>query len=68
MNRRLIEENAVLLGIPVTIFESDIFGVTVQVEKNPCYLCARMRRGSLYSQGAGNWAATRLPWGTIFPT
>ncbi len=49
-NRKLIEENAALLGIPVTIFESDIFDVTTQVEKNPCYLCARMRRGFLYSK------------------
>ena len=49
-NRALIEENAKLLGIPVTIFESDIFDVTVQVEKNPCYLCARMRRGCLYAK------------------
>ena len=49
-NRRLIEENARLLEIPVTIFNSDIFDVTVQVDKNPCYLCARMRRGYLYSK------------------
>ena len=49
-NRRLIEENASLLGIPVTIFDSDIFDVTVQVDKNPCYLCARMRRGWLYAR------------------
>ena len=49
-NRALIEENAKLLGIPVTIFESDIFDVTVQVEKSPCYLCARMRRGCLYAK------------------
>ena len=49
-NRRLIEENAERLGIPVTIFESDIFDVTVQVDKNPCYLCARMRRGCLYAK------------------
>lgn len=49
-NRALIESNAALLGIPVTIFESDIFDVTVQVEKNPCYLCARMRRGWLYAR------------------
>ncbi len=49
-NRALIEENARLLGIPVTIFDSDIFDVTVQVEKNPCYLCARMRRGFLYAK------------------
>ena len=49
-NRALIEENARTLGIPVTIFESDIFNVTVQVDKNPCYLCARMRRGCLYAK------------------
>ncbi|WP_308541689.1 ATP-binding protein [uncultured Oscillibacter sp.] len=49
-NRALIEANAALLGIPVTIFESDIFEVTTQVEKNPCYLCARMRRGFLYAK------------------
>ena len=49
-NRKLIEDNATLLGIPITIFDSDIFDVTVSVEKNPCYLCARMRRGFLYSK------------------
>ncbi len=49
-NRALIEENMEKLGIPVTIFESDIFDVTVQVDKNPCYLCARMRRGFLYAK------------------
>ena len=49
-NRALLEENARRLGIPLTIFESDIFDVTVQVDKNPCYLCARMRRGSLYAK------------------
>ena len=49
-NRALIEENARTLGIPVTIFESDIFDVTVQVDKNPCYLCALMRRGCLYAK------------------
>lgn len=49
-NRRLIEENAELLGVPITIFDSDIFDVTTHVEKNPCYLCARMRRGFLYSK------------------
>ena len=49
-NRALIQENARTLGIPITIFDSDIFDVTVQVEKNPCYLCARMRRGFLYSK------------------
>lgn len=49
-NRTLIEENAARLGIPITVFQSDIFDVAYQVEKNPCYLCARMRRGFLYSK------------------
>ena len=49
-NRQLLEANAAALGVPLTIFESNIFDVTVQVEKNPCYLCARMRRGFLYSR------------------
>ena len=48
-NRQLIEENAKLLGIPVTIFESDIFEPVVDAGGSPCYLCARMRRGYLYS-------------------
>jgi len=48
-NRKRIEENAELLGIPITIFESDIFNVVVDIEENPCYLCARMRRGFLYA-------------------
>jgi len=49
-NRRRIEENAALLELPVEIFETDIFDVANSVEKNPCYLCARMRRGHLYSR------------------
>ena len=49
-NRKLIEDNVALLGIPITIFDSDIFNVTVSAEKNPCYLCARMRRGFLYAK------------------
>ena len=49
-NRRVLEESAGRLGIPLTLFESDIFNVTVQVDKNPCYLCARMRRGCLYAR------------------
>lgn len=48
-NRKLIEENARTMGIPVHIFESDIFNVVVDVEDSPCYLCARMRRGYLYA-------------------
>ena len=48
-NRKLIEENAEKLGIPIQFYESDIFNVVHGIEKNPCYLCARMRRGYLYS-------------------
>lgn len=48
-NRKVIEENAKILNIPITIFESDIFDSVYNVEKSPCYLCARMRRGHLYS-------------------
>ncbi len=47
-NRKVIEENAKSLNIPITIFESDIFESVFTVEKSPCYLCARMRRGHLY--------------------
>ena len=50
LNRRKIESNAALLNIPVTLFESDIFEVADSAGKSPCYLCARMRRGYLYSR------------------
>ncbi len=49
-NRRMIEENGKILGIPLTIFESQIFDAVFNVEKNACYLCARMRRGHLYAK------------------
>lgn len=49
-NLRQIKENATLLDIPLHIFESDIFDSVKNVEKSPCYLCARMRRGYLYSE------------------
>ena len=49
-NRARIEENAETLKLPVTIFESDIFEVTERCGGAPCYLCARMRRGCLYSK------------------
>ncbi len=49
-NRLAIEDNAERMGIPLTIFESDIFDSVYHVEKSPCYLCARMRRGYLYSK------------------
>ena len=48
-NRRLIEENAALLGIPIHIFRSDIFDSVADAGGSPCYLCARMRRGNLYA-------------------
>lgn len=51
-NRRRLEENAAWLGVPLTVFESDIFDAAFQADKNPCYLCARMRRGCLYAQAA----------------
>jgi tRNA(Ile)-lysidine synthase TilS/MesJ len=50
-NRKKIEENAKLLGVPVTVFESDVFAAAETVdETSPCYLCARMRRGHLYAK------------------
>ena len=49
-NRAKIEQNAALLRIPITVFETDIFAVANVAEQNPCYLCARMRRGNLYSK------------------
>lgn len=49
-NRKKIEENAKLLHIPITVFETDIFTVADKTEKSPCYLCARMRRGHLYKK------------------
>ncbi len=47
-NRELIEENALSLGIPITVYETDIFENVTHIEKSPCYICARMRRGHLY--------------------
>ena len=48
MNLDKITENAKILNIPMTIFKTEIFDSVVTIEKNPCYLCARMRRGHLY--------------------
>lgn len=50
VNREKIESNAALLGIPITVFESDIFAVANNTGQSPCYLCARMRRGHLYAK------------------
>ncbi len=49
-NRQVIESNAKLLDIPITVFETQIFDAVYDVQKSPCYLCARMRRGYLYSK------------------
>ena len=49
-NRQIIESNAKLLQIPITVFETNIFDSVYHVQNNPCYLCARMRRGHLYNK------------------
>ena len=50
VNRQKIESNAELLHIPITVFETDIFEIANKTDKSPCYLCAKMRRGHLYSK------------------
>ena len=50
LNRAKIEQNAALLRVPIEVFETDVFSVANSAEQNPCYLCARMRRGYLYSR------------------
>ena len=50
LNRQKIESNAALLNIPITIFETKIFDIANSTDQSPCYLCARMRRGSLYAK------------------
>lgn len=49
-NWKIIQDNAELLGIPLTVFQSEIFDTVAGIERNPCYLCARMRRGYLYAK------------------
>ncbi len=48
-NRKRITDNAALLELPIKIFDTDIFNSVSEVKDSPCYLCARMRRGHLYS-------------------
>ena len=50
INRQKIIDNAKLLNIPITIFDSNIFQVVEKIDDHPCYLCARMRRGHLYKK------------------
>lgn len=49
-NRKQIEDNAKALEIPIDIFETDIFDTVFKMDGSPCYICARMRRGYLYSE------------------
>lgn len=64
-NRRRMEENAAKLEIPLDIIETDVFDVANSTEKNPCYLCARMRRGHLYS-GAKALGCNKIALGHHF--
>ena len=50
INKQKIIDNAKILNVPITMFETDIFSRVVHIENNPCYLCARMRRGYLYEK------------------
>ena len=50
INYQTIKDNAKILNVPITVFESDIFNIVAAEEHSPCYLCARMRRGYLYSK------------------
>lgn len=50
LNKQKIIENSKILNIPITMFETDIFNRVVNIEDNPCYICARMRRGYLYEK------------------
>ena len=49
-NRKLILKNAKKMNIDLEMFESDIFDIVKDVDRSPCYLCARMRRGCLYNK------------------
>lgn len=50
LNREKIIENSKIMNIPINIFNTEIFDTVVNIENNPCYLCARMRRGYLYKK------------------
>lgn len=49
INCELILSNARKMGIPIKVFQTEIFNTVVDIDDSPCYLCARMRRGYLYS-------------------
>ncbi len=65
LNRRLIEENAELMGLPIHVFETDIFDTVANMDQNPCYMCARMRRGHLY-KNAQKLGANKIALGHHF--
>lgn len=50
VNYQTILNNAKMLNIPITVFQTEIFDTVVDITDSPCYLCARMRRGYLYSK------------------
>lgn len=50
INREVIEENARIMGIPIQVFQTRIFDIVAKIDRSPCYLCAKMRRGHLYNQ------------------
>ena len=50
INYETIVNNARILNVPITVFTSEIFDIVAGEEESPCYLCARMRRGHLYSK------------------
>jgi tRNA(Ile)-lysidine synthase TilS/MesJ len=65
-NAKMIEDNAKLLGIPVHIFNTEIYDIVANLkEGNPCYLCARMRRGHLYNE-AKNLGCNKIALGHHF--
>lgn len=49
-NKQKIIDNAKLLNIPITMFETNIFEAVTHIDSHPCYVCARMRRGHLYNK------------------
>ncbi len=65
VNRSLIQKNAGILGIPIEIFETNIFNSVFNVRNNPCYLCARMRRGHLYNK-AKEMGCNKIAMGMIY--
>ena len=64
-NKQKIIDNSKILDIPITMFETDIFSRVVNIENNPCYLCARMRRGHLYEK-AKELGCNKIALGHLF--